>query len=130
LAYEIRCDSLKFKDRPVVLVYMSFAKDKYRRAVSALEREISNVLKEGISAEELERVKVAFATSLERSNQTAVQRSNMLANAWLKGLEPDRWERLLKVASSATLGSVNRVLRQTLSTERVVKVKVGAVTAE
>ena len=36
-----------------------------------------------------------------------------------------RRQRLLKMARAATVGSVNRVLRQTLSTERVLKVEVG-----
>jgi predicted Zn-dependent peptidase len=127
LAYEIWCDNFQFRDRPLAVVYMAFAKEKHPRAVSALEREVKKVLREGISAEELERVKVSFITSLERSGQTAVQRSDRLANWWLKGLSPDRRERLIRVTSAATLSSVNRVIRQTLSAERFVKVEAGAV---
>lgn len=127
LAYEVWCDNFEFKDRPLAVVYMAFAKEKRPRAVSALEREVKKVLREGISAEELERVKVSFITSLERSDQTAMQRSDRIANWWVTGFSSDRRALLIRVASSATVGSVNRVIRQTLSAERFVKVEAGAV---
>ena len=43
------------------------------------------------------------------------------------GIAIDRRAHLKRVASSATLAAVNRVIRQTLSAERVVKVEAGAV---
>jgi predicted Zn-dependent peptidase len=127
LAYEVWCDNFEFKDRPLAVVYMAFAKEKRPRAVSALQREVKKVLREGISVEELERVKVSFITSLERSDQTAVQRSDRIANWWVTGFSSDRRALLIRVASSATVGSVNRVIRQTLSAERFVMVEAGAV---
>lgn len=127
LAYEVWSDNFEFRDGPLVVAYIAFAKEKRAHAVDALQREVKKVLRDGISVKELERVKVSFITSLERSLQTAVQRSERLAKWWLTGFSPDRRARLIRVVSSATLDTVNRVMRQTLSAERYVTVEVGAV---
>lgn len=126
LAYEIWCDSLVYRDRPLAVVFMAFAKDKRHHAVSALGQELEKFLREGISAEELARAKVSFITALERSNQTAQERSVRLAEWWLMGVSTDRQRRLSSVTSQATVVSVNRVIRQTLSAERIVQVEAGA----
>ncbi|MGI9570894.1 MAG: M16 family metallopeptidase, partial [Desulfobulbia bacterium] len=126
LAYEVWCDSFEFKDGPVIVIYMAFAKKKHSQAVRALQREIEKMLREGISAEELERAKVSFITSLERSDRTAVQRSDRLADLWLKGFSLNRRARIRRVISRATLDAVNSVIRQILSMKRFVNVEVGA----
>ncbi|MGI9523879.1 MAG: M16 family metallopeptidase [Hyphomicrobiaceae bacterium] len=130
LAYEVWCDSYEIGDQPIVMIYLAYAREKHAQVVKALAREIKKIREGGLSRDELEWAKVSLITSLERTDQTAQQRSLQIASSWLRGFGIGRRAHLRRVISQATLSSVNRVIRETLSLDRLVQVEVGAVASD
>jgi zinc protease len=126
LAYSVWLSGSEYRDHPLTYVYMATAGEKRERALAAIDREIRRA-REGLTAEELERVKVSYLADLDRRDRTAQRRSLRLADWWSKGLGPDHREHLAHVIESASLDEVNRVVRSVLDPEAYYFAEAGAV---
>ncbi|HMB67736.1 MAG TPA: hypothetical protein VKU85_00440, partial [bacterium] len=116
------------KDHSLTYIYMATAAEKREQALAAIHREVRRAA-EGITAEELERVKVSYLATLNRLDRTAERRSNRMAEWWSLGLAPDRRERLDRVIAATTLEDLNRVVGQVLDPERYHFAEAGTVPA-
>lgn len=125
LAYSVWFQDFQYRDRPLTGIYMATAKDKFAAACAALDREIARAL-EGLTAEELERVKISELAELERQDAVAETRSKRHARWRLAGMPLDYRARMRRIVSAARLEDVNRAVKATLSKERFFKAEAGA----
>jgi zinc protease len=125
LAYSVWFQDQSYRDRPLTMIYMATAAEKYPAAIAALDRELSRAAA-GINAEELARVKTSYLAALERQDASVQWRSWRHAFWRLMGLPADQRARLRRVVSAATLDEVNRVLKSTLDAGRFYKAEAGA----
>lgn len=126
LAYSVWLTDAERRDRPIAAVYMATAAEKRERALAAIDREVRRA-QSGLTADELERVKVSYLANLNRVDRTAPRRSLRMADWWSKGLGADRRARLTYVVEAATLDQVNRVVRSVLNPETYYFAEAGAV---
>ncbi len=126
LAYSVSTFDFPNRDRPLTGIFMAMEKEKYPQASAALDREIARLL-EGLTAAELERVKTSYLANLERQDAATEQRSRRHAAWRLAGFGPDYRARLRRVVGAASLEDVNRVVRTTLTKDRMFKAEAGAV---
>ena len=126
LAYSVTSVDIPFHDRPLTGIYMAMEKEKYPQAAAALDREVARIL-EGLNSAELERVKGSLLANLERQDATTETRSRRHAAWRLAGFGPDYRARLRRVVAAATLEDVNRVVKATLSKDRMYRAEAGAV---
>jgi predicted Zn-dependent peptidase len=126
LAYSVWLSSTERRDVPITHVYMATAAETRDRALLAIDREIRRAL-EGLTAEELERVKLSHLADMNRSDRTAAARSLRMSEWWVQGFPMDRRERLRRVIEGASLDEVNRVVRSVLNPDRYYFAEAGAV---
>ncbi len=129
LAYSVWLSGTSRRDHALTHVYIATAEAKREAALQAIDREVRRAL-DGLTADELDRVKVSYLANLNRLDRTASRRSGRLAQWWALGLEADRRTRLERVIATATLDDVNRVVRSVLDPEAYWFAEAGAVPPE
>jgi predicted Zn-dependent peptidase len=126
LAYSVWLSGTSRRDQTLTHVYIATAEAKREAALAAIDREIRRAM-DGLTAEELERVKVSYVANLNRLARTASRRSGRLAQWWSLGLDGNQGERVERVVAAATLEDVNRVIGQVLDPEAYYFAEAGAV---
>lgn len=126
LAYSVWMEGGTRRDHSITYVYMATAAEKREKALAAIHREIRRAV-DGLTPEELDRVKVSYLASLNRLDRTAERRSNRMAQWWSLGLAPDRRDRLERVVAGTTREDVNRVVAEVLDPERYHFAEAGTV---
>jgi zinc protease len=126
LAYSVWLSSSNTRDEPLTYVYMATAGEKRDAALAAIDREIRRAI-QGLTAEELERVKVSYLAEQSRTNRTAARRSQRQASWWVRGHTHRRSERLQEIIGSATLETVNKVVNDVLDPDNYVLAEAGLV---
>ena len=126
LAYSVWLAGTTTRHEPLTHVYMATAGEKREAALAAIHREIGRA-RDGLAAEELERVKVSYLASMNRYDRTAARRTARQAAWWIQEHPPMRRADLERIIAGATLDAVNQVIRDVLDPDNYVLVEAGMV---
>jgi len=109
------------------VAYIGTAPENLDRAVSGLRGEISRIVSEGITAEELENAQLYLTGSFVFRFQKNSQIAEFLLEAETYGLGFDYPERYADLIRAVTVDDVNRVTRKYIDPENLTTVVVGPV---
>ena len=126
LAYSVWLFGSNTRDEPLTHVYMATAGEKHDAALAAIDREVRKA-QQGLTSEELERVKVSYLAELNRTDKTAARRSQRQAAWWVHGHTHQRREELQEIIGGATLEAVNEVVSEVLDPDNYVLAEAGLV---
>ncbi len=113
LAYSVWLFGSNTRNEPLTHVYIATAGEKHDAALAAIDREIRKA-RQGLTSEELERVKVSYLAELSRTDKTTARRSQRQARWWVQGHTHQRREQLEDIIAGATLEAVNEVVSEVL----------------
>lgn len=126
LAYSVWLAGTTTRHEPLTYVYMATAGEKREAALAAIHREIGRA-RDGLTVEELERVKVSYLASMNRYDRTTARRTARQAAWWIQGHPAGRRADLERIIEGATLDAVNQVVRDVLDPDNYVLVEAGMV---
>ena len=126
LAYSVWLSNARTRDEPLTYVYMATAGEKRDAALAAIDREIRKA-RQGLTIEELERVKVSTLAEMNRTDRTAARRTRRQAGWWVEGHSHLRREQLQEIIDGATLEAVNEVVSEVLDPDNYVLAEAGLV---
>jgi len=126
LAYSVWLAGTTTRYEPLTYVYMATAGEKREAALAAIHREIGRA-RDGLTVEELNRVKVSYLASMNRYDRTAARRTARQAGWWIQGHPAERRADLERIIEGATLDAVNQVIRDVLDPDNYVLVEAGMV---
>jgi predicted Zn-dependent peptidase len=126
LAYSVWLFGSNTRDEPLTQVYMATAGEKHDAALAAIDREVRKA-RQGLTNEEVERVKVSYLAELNRTDKTAARRTRRQAVWWVQGHTHQRREQLEDIIGGATLEAVNKVVSEVLDPDHYVLAEAGLV---